>query len=74
MQLPKEGADGLPTDGFDGITLKVIFQGPKGPKGPKRSNFADLLHFANLLKNGLITFFTQLLGDDIDQLSRYGFH
>ena len=27
MKLPKEGADGLPKDGFDWITLKVIFQG-----------------------------------------------
>ena len=30
MKRPKEGADGLPKDGFDWITLKVIFQGLKG--------------------------------------------
>ena len=38
---------------------------------------AVLLLFANFLKNGLITFLyfcTQLIGDDIDQLSRDGFH
>ena len=32
MKLPKEGADGLPEDGFDWITLKVSFQGLKGQK------------------------------------------
>ena len=44
----------------------------------KKSNLAVLLLFANFLKNGLITFLyffcTHLLGDDIDQLSRDGFH
>ena len=30
MKLPTDGADGLPNDGFDLITLKVIFQGSKG--------------------------------------------
>ena len=47
-------------------------------KVKKKSNLAVLLLFANFLKNGLITFLyifcTQLLGDDIDQLSRDGFH
>ena len=36
-------------------------------------DLAVLLLFANFLKNGFI-FCTQLLGDDIDQLSRDGFH
>ena len=27
MKLPKEGTDGLPKDGFDWITVKVIFKG-----------------------------------------------
>ena len=53
MNIPNEGADVLPTDGFDWITLKVIFQ---GPKDPKRSNLVVLLLFANFPKNGLITF------------------
>ena len=30
MDLLKEGADGLPEDGFDWIALKFIFQGKKG--------------------------------------------
>ena len=47
MKLPKEGADGLPKVVFDKITLKVIFQ---YPKGPKRSNLFVLLHFANFAK------------------------
>ena len=34
-KLPKEGTNGLPNDGFDWITLKVIFQGPKGLKKVK---------------------------------------
>ena len=73
MKLSKEGTDGLPEDGFDWITLKVIFQ---GSKCQKRSNLAVLLLFANFLKNGLITFLCSfvLLGDDIDQLSRDGLH
>ena len=73
MKLPKERADGLPKDGFDWITPKVMF-----PKSPKKVKFGCLATFANFLKNGLITFLyffcTQLLGDDIDQLPRDGFH
>ena len=65
MKLLKKGADGLPKDGFDWITLDVIF---KGSKGQKMSNLGSLLLFGNFLKTGLITF-----GDDIDQLSRDGF-
>ena len=34
-KLPKEGTNELPKDGFDWITLKVIFQGPKGLKKVK---------------------------------------
>ena len=40
------------------------------------SNLGIFLLFGNFLKNGLITFLyfcKQLLGDDIDQLSRDGF-
>ena len=39
MKLPKEGADGLPTDGLI-ESLKVIFQGSKGPKNVKIGCFA----------------------------------
>ena len=46
MKLPKEGADGLPKDGFDWITLKVIFQGSKGPKKVKFGCFATFCQFA----------------------------
>ena len=73
MKLPKKGTNELSKYGFDWITLKVNLQGYKAPKG---SNLAVLLLFAHFLKNGLITFFIfciQLLGDDIDQLSRDGF-
>ena len=45
-------------------------------RSEKGSNLAVLLLFANFLKIGLIFFiyFIQLLGDDIDQLSRDEFH
>ena len=49
MKLPNEGADGLPKDGIDWITPKVIFQ---GPKGKKMSNLAVLLLLDNFLENG----------------------
>ena len=58
MKLP-EGADGLVE------------------RSKKRLNLAVLLLFANFLKNGLITFLYILYTaswDDIDQLSRDGFH
>ena len=34
MELPKDGINELSKDGFDGIPLKVIFQGRKGQIGP----------------------------------------
>ena len=46
MKLPEDGTNELSKDGFDWITLKVIFQ---GPKGPGRVKFGCL---ANFLKNG----------------------
>ena len=42
MKLPKEGADGLPKDGFDWITLKVIVQGSKGQKRIKFGYFVTM--------------------------------
>ena len=53
MKLPKKGTNELSKDGFDWITLKVIFQGPKGLKRVKFGCFATL---ANFLKSCLITF------------------
>ena len=46
MKLPKEGADGLPGYGFDWITLKVSFQGPKGKKKVKFGCFAIFCQFS----------------------------
>ena len=42
MKLPKEGTNELSKDGFDWITLKVIFQGPKGPKNVKFGYFLPI--------------------------------
>ena len=56
------------------IALKVIFQGPKGQKKVKLGCFATFCQFSQ--KNGMINVFifcVQFLGDDIDQLSIYGF-
>ena len=59
MKPPNEGTYELPEDGFDGITLKVILQGPKGPK-----TFQVLIPFAHFLKNdNCFIFCIQLLGD-----------
>ena len=52
MKLPKEGTNELSKDGFDSITLKVIYQGPK--KDHSRLFF---YFFSNFLNNGLITFY-----------------
>ena len=49
MKLPKEGADGLPSYGFDWITLKVSFQGPKGKKKVKFGCFATFCQFSQKL-------------------------
>ena len=46
MKLPKEGADGLPKNGFEWITLKVIFQGSKGSKKVKFGCFATFCQFS----------------------------
>ena len=46
MKLPRAGADGLPKDGFDWITLKVIFQGSKGPKNIQFGWFATFCQFS----------------------------
>ena len=66
------GTNELPKDGFDWIALNVFL---KGPEKVKCGCFAT---FANCLKNGLSNFSLFLvysfLGDDIDQLSRDGFH
>ena len=75
MKLPKEGADGLPEDGFDWITLKVSLQGLKGPKKVKFCCFATFCQFSQKRFDNFSLFFcTQLLGDDIDKLSRDGLH
>ena len=34
MELPNDGTNELSKDGFDGVALKVIFQGWKGQIGP----------------------------------------
>ena len=34
MELPDDDTNELSKDGFDGIALKVIFQGRKGQIGP----------------------------------------
>ena len=39
-RIPREGADGLPKEGFDWFTLNVNFQGPKGQKRVKFVYFA----------------------------------
>ena len=73
-KLQKEGTNELPKDGFDWITLlKVIFQGPKGLKKVKFGCFCYFLPIYS--KADRITFLCiLLLWDDIDQLSRDGFH
>ena len=45
-KLPKEGTNELPKDGFDWITLKVIFQGPKGLKKVTFCCFATFCQFS----------------------------
>ena len=75
MQLPKEGAVGLPKDGFDWITLKVIFLGPKGPQMSNLTVFATFCQFSQKrVDHFSYLFCTQLLGDDIDKLSREEFY
>ena len=46
MKLPTEGVDGLPKDGYDLITLKVSFQGPKGPKKVQFGCFDTFCQFS----------------------------
>ena len=71
MKRPKEGADGLPKDGSDWITLKVIVQGSNGQKMVKFWYFVTFWQFSqNWSENFFFIFCMQLLGDDIDQLSR----
>ena len=57
--------------------IKSLYYKRSFGKFRKRSNFAVLLRFASFLTNGPITFLyffcIQLLGDDINQLSRDGF-
>ena len=71
MKLPNEGTDGLTRDGFDWITLNVMFKVQRVSK----CFFLCLQLFSNFLKNGMKTFLyilrIQLLVDDID-LSRDG--
>ena len=57
MKLPKEGADGLPKYGFDWITLKVSFQGPKGPKKVKFGCFATFCQFSQKRFDNFSLFF-----------------
>ena len=52
--LPKEGTNELPKDGFDWITLQVIFQGPKGPKKVKFGCFASFCQFSQYSFLGMI--------------------
>ena len=46
MQLPKEDANELSKDGYDGIALNVIFQSPNGPKKIKFGCFATFCQFS----------------------------
>ena len=64
MKLSKEGADGI-----------VKFQGPKGQKKAKLGYFATFWQFSQKKRcDNFYLFCMQLLGDDIDQLSRNGFY
>ena len=45
-KLHKEGTNVLSKDGFDWITLKVIFKGPKGPKRVKFGCFDTFCQFS----------------------------
>ena len=51
MKLLKEGVNGLQKDGFDLITLKVIF---KDSNGQKRVKFGYFATFGQFLKTGPI--------------------
>ena len=59
--MNKEGTNELPKDGFDWITLKVIFQ---GPKVWKRSNLAVFATFCQ---------FTQKRSDNFSLFLVYSF-
>ena len=73
MKLRKVGTNELSKYRFGSIALMVTLE---APKGLKRVQFGCFYTFCQFLKNGIITlfcFYIQLLGDDIDQLSRDGF-
>ena len=53
--------------GFVRIALKVIFQGLKRKKG-------QIWQFPKKWSDNFVMYCIQLLGDDIDQLSRDGFY
>ena len=61
MKLPKEeGADGLPKDGFDWITLKVIFKGLEGQKRVKLGYFATFWQFSQNWSDIFALFFAYI--------------
>ena len=74
MKLPKEGADGLPKDGFYWITLKVSFQGPKDPKKVKFGCFAAFCQFSQKrFDNFSLYFVHSFLGMDFIELFKKSF-
>ena len=72
MKLPKESTDGLPRDGFDCITDTVIFRGLEGQKKVIFGYFSTFWQFSLTRSDNFSLFYfcIQLLGDDINQLSR----
>ena len=73
MKLPRDGTNELSKDGFDWITLKVIFQGPNGRERVKCGCFVTFGQFSQKRSDNFFSFCIQFLWDYIDQLSRYGF-
>ena len=73
MKLPNEGTDGLTRDGFNRITLNVIFKVLRVRKCQIFVFCNFLAIFSTGLKTCLYFLRMQLLVDDIDNLSRDGF-
>ena len=70
-KLAKGSTNELPKVGFDGIALKVIFQGLKRSEKGQIWVFCYFLLISQKLSDNF--FGIQLLGNDIDQLSRERF-
>ena len=54
MDLPNDGTNELSTDGFDGIALKVIFQGRKGQIGTFSHIYLYLFSSTEVLRNFIV--------------------